>query len=323
MGAEPLSDSSSMPQASPAGRGLAAAGAFAGAAPPDFRQERRLCWKDRVLQFGPRVLVMGVVNCTPDSFYPGSRARSRDGAVEKALEMAAAGADVLDIGGESTRPGSDALDGAEEMQRVIPVIERLRALTGLPLSIDTRKAEVAAKALEAGADLVNDVSALRGDPEMAGVIARHGVPVVLMHMRGEPRTMQEAPYYRDTVGEVREELAESIGRAVAGGIGRERIILDPGIGFGKRLEDNLRLLGHLGELRALGCPLLIGLSRKSFIGRILELPVEERLIGTVVANTIAVLHGADMVRVHDVGPAVQMARLVEAVRRASAQGERS
>jgi dihydropteroate synthase len=261
---------------------------------------------------------MGVVNCTRDSFFPGSRAETRDLAVERALEMAAAGADLLDIGGESTRPGSDPVPAAVELERVLPVIESLRSRVSVPLSIDTRKAEVAERALQAGADLVNDISALRSDPELGVVVARHGVPVVLMHMRGEPRTMQQAPHYDDTIGEVLEELAEAIDRARQAGVPQEHIIIDPGIGFGKRLEDNLRLLGQLQSLRVLNCPLLVGLSRKSFIGRVLDLPVEERLVGTIVTNTIAVLNGADIVRVHDVAEAAQMVRLIEAVRSAAA-----
>ncbi|MBN1834650.1 MAG: dihydropteroate synthase [Spirochaetales bacterium] len=260
---------------------------------------------------------MGVVNCTPDSFFPGSRTEGRDAAIERGLEMVAAGADILDIGGESTRPGSDPVGPAVELERVIPVIEGLQGRVQVPLSIDTRDAAVADAALEAGAELLNDISALLGDPRMGEVAARRGVPVVLMHMRGEPKTMQEAPYYRDTIGEVQAELQAAVDRALGAGIRRERIILDPGIGFGKRLQDNLRLLGRLECLRALGCPLLVGVSRKSFIGRVLDLPVEERLIGTVAANTIAVLNGADILRVHDVAAAVQVVRMVEAVRQAS------
>jgi dihydropteroate synthase len=281
---------------------------------------RRIVWGRRSLELGPRALVMGVINCTPDSFYPGSRADSVEQAVRRAVEMAAAGADILDIGGESSRPGSEPVPEAEELERVIPVIETLRARIDVPVSIDTRRSEVAAQALDAGADLVNDISALRGDPSLAALVAERRVPVVLMHMRGEPRTMQESPYYRDTVAEILEELRAAVGRAEKAGIPRDLVIVDPGIGFGKRLEDNLRLLRHLGELRVLGCPVMIGLSRKAFIGAILDVPVEERLLGTVVANTIAVLNGADIVRVHDVPAAVAMARVIDAVRRVDSQG---
>jgi dihydropteroate synthase len=283
----------------------------------DRDEARSMGWGRRRLEFGPRPLVMGVINCTIDSFYPGSRAAELDTAVARALEMAHAGADILDIGGESTRPGSDPVPVTREIERMIPVIEEIRRRIDTPISIDTRRAAVAARALDAGADLVNDVSALRSDPSLGALVAERGVPVVLMHMRGEPRTMQDAPYYRDTLAEVAEELGEAIDRAADAGIPKERVILDPGIGFGKRLEDNLRILRGLAELRSLGCPLLIGLSRKAFIGAVLEVPVEERMLGTVVANTIAVMHGADIVRVHDVAPAVAMARMIEAVRRVS------
>jgi dihydropteroate synthase len=273
-----------------------------------------MAWSGRRLEFGPRPLVMGVINCTEDSFYPGSRAEDVDAALRRALEMAASGADILDVGGESTRPGSEPVAEELELQRVVPVIRSIRGRIEIPISVDTRRSRVAAEALGAGADLVNDVSALRSDPSLGAVVAQRGVPVVLMHMRGEPRTMQESPFYRDTLGEIRDELGEAIQRALAAGIPRERIILDPGIGFGKRLEDNLRIIAGIGTLRSLECPLLIGLSRKAFIGALLDAPVDQRLFGTVVANTIAVLSGADIVRVHDVGAAVAMARMVAAVR---------
>ena len=276
----------------------------------------RITWAGRTLEFGTRARVMGVVNCTPDSFFPGSRTATLEAAVARALEMVEAGADILDIGGESTRPGSDPVPLEQELERVIPVIEQVRRRADVLISIDTRKAAVAQRALDAGADLVNDISSLRSDPAMAPLVAERGVPAVLMHMRGEPKTMQEAPYYRDTVAEVRNELAEAVGRAEAAGIARNRLIVDPGIGFGKRLEDNLLLLRDLKALRALGCPIMIGVSRKAFIGRILELPVEDRLAGTIVANTVAVLSGADLLRVHDVPPAVQLVLLIDALRRA-------
>jgi len=275
---------------------------------------RSMVWGRRRLEIGPRPLVMGVINCTVDSFYPGSRAANLETAVRRAVEMAGSGADILDIGGESTRPGSDPVPEDLELNRVVPVIEAVRQRIDTVISVDTRRSRVAAEALNAGADLVNDVSALRSDPSLGALAAERGVPVVLMHMRGAPRTMQDSPYYRDTMGEIRDELGEAIDRALQAGILKERIILDPGIGFGKRLEDNLRILGGLGALRGFGCPLLIGLSRKAFIGAVLAEPVEERLLGTVVANTIAVLNGADIVRVHDVPPAVAMARMVGAVR---------
>ena len=257
---------------------------------------------------------MGILNVTPDSFYPGSRRPAAKAAIEAGLAMIEAGADIVDVGGESTRPGAEAVEAQVEIDRVCPVIEHLRRETTATISIDTSKARVAAAAIDAGADMVNDVTALRGDPGMLALAAQRAVPVVLMHMRGTPRTMQQAPFYADTVEEVRAELQQSMAAAVAGGIAMERIVLDPGIGFGKRPEDNLALLRGLARIRDLGPRLLIGLSRKSFLGVLTGRPVEERLAATVAANTMAVLAGADIVRVHDVREAVDMARVVDAIR---------
>jgi len=241
-----------------------------------------LAWGRRRLDFRPRPLVMGILNCTPDSFYPGSRRQGREAALAAARAMIADRADLLDVGGESTRPGSDPVPAGEEMERVVPVIEALRRETDIPLSVDTRKPEVAAAALEAGADLVNDVSAARA-PGMSALVARRGVPIVLMHMRGEPKSMQAQPRYDDTVSEVLAELAASVEAAAAAGVDRGRILGDPGIGFGKRRGDNLCLLRHLRSLRSLGCPILIGVSRKSFLGAVTRAPVEDRLAATLPA----------------------------------------
>ena len=259
-------------------------------------------------------LVMGIINCTPDSFYSGSRAPGLDEALALARRMIEEGADILDIGGESTRPGSDSVDPEEERRRAVPLIEAIRRESLIPISIDTRKASVARAAHDAGADIVNDVSGLADDPEAAGLVAERGAPVVLMHRRGDSKSMQNDPHYDDTVGEIAEELLAAVDRAVAAGIRRERIILDPGIGFGKRLCDNLLILKEIPRLRAFGFPLLIGLSRKSFIGKLLGgLPVEARLTGTIVANTYAACAGADIVRVHDVAEAVAMKRILHAI----------
>jgi dihydropteroate synthase len=258
---------------------------------------------------------MGILNCTPDSFYPGSRLVGVDQAVQRAQTMIQAGADILDVGGESTRPGSDPVEAAEEIKRVVPVIERIRERSDVLISIDTRKVEVAEKALSAGADLVNDVSALRGGRLLAECVAERDVPVILMHMRGEPKTMQENPRYGDVIAEITDELSGSINFARSCGIREDRIIIDPGIGFGKRLQDNLAILRNLRSLRALGNPLLIGLSRKSFIGMVLGKPVDQRLIGTVAANMLALMNGADILRVHDVAEAVDTVKMFEAVRR--------
>ena len=276
---------------------------------------RRLCWGNRVLDFEKRPYVMGILNCTPDSFYPGSRVPGIDLAVQKAQTMIRAGVDILDVGGESTRPGSDPVQAAEEIERVVPVIQQVRELSDVLISIDTRKVEVAERALSAGADLVNDISALRGGRPLAECIAERGVPVILMHMRGEPKTMQENPHYGDVIAEITDELAASVDFARSCGIREDRIIIDPGIGFGKRLQDNLAILRDLRSLRSLGYPIMIGLSRKSFIGTVLDKPVDQRLVGTVASHMLALMNGADILRVHDVEEAVDTVMMFEAVRR--------
>lgn len=258
---------------------------------------------------------MGILNCTPDSFYPGSRVPGIDQAVQKAQTMIRAGVDILDVGGESTRPGSDPVQAAQEIERVVPVIQQVRKLSDVLISIDTRKVEVAERALSAGADLVNDISALRGGRPLAEYIAERGVPVILMHMRGEPKTMQENPQYGDVIAEITDELAASVDFARSCGIREDRIIIDPGIGFGKRLQDNLAILRDLRSLRSLGYPIMIGLSRKSFIGMVLDKPVDQRLIGTVASHMLALMNGADILRVHDVEEAVDTVMMFEAVRR--------
>ena len=254
------------------------------------------------LDHGP--LVMGVVNVTPDSFYPLSRRRGLSEAVETALAMEAAGAAIVDLGGESTRPGSDYVSEDEELERVVPTIAEIRARSALPISVDTRKAAVARAAFDAGADIINDVSSLRHDPAMAALAAETGTAVILMHMKGAPKTMQDAPAYADCAGEVRDFLAEAASGAMAAGIDRGRILIDPGIGFGKRLEDNLDLLSRLGLVVALGYPVVVGLSRKAFIGAIVGKSVEARLASSLGAACAAWLGGALVLRVHDVGETV-------------------
>jgi dihydropteroate synthase len=281
-----------------------------------LRPERRvMAWGNRSLDFRRRIYVMGILNCTPDSFYPGSRVPEIGQALDQGWSMIDAGADILDIGGESTRPGSDPVETAQEIERVVPVIAGIRKRSDVLISIDTRKTEVAEKALDAGADLVNDISALRGNRPMAECIAARGVPVILMHMRGEPRNMQENPYYEDPIAEIIEELSASIDFALSSGIGADRIIIDPGIGFGKRCQDNLAIIRGLSSLRSLGYPVLMGLSRKSFIGTVIDKPVGQRLIGTVAANMLALMNGSDILRVHDVAEAVDTVKIFEAVRR--------
>ena len=246
-----------------------------------------------------RILVMGIVNVTPDSFHDGGRYASAEVAVSRVLQQEADGADIVDVGGESTRPGAGTLSVDAELERVLPVIEGVRRRSQVLLSVDTTKAEVAREALAAGASMVNDVSALRLDDRMGETVAAAGAFVALMHMQGRPKTMQENPTYGDVVEEVREFLLERIEAAVASGIPAERVLIDPGIGFGKQLHHNLALLRGLRRLATLGPPVLCGLSRKSFLGRILDLPSEERLEGTIAANTVAIVNGADAIRVHD------------------------
>jgi dihydropteroate synthase len=251
----------------------------------------------------PEFTVMGIVNVTPDSFSDGGLYTDVAAAIDHALELEADGAGILDIGGESTRPGADPVSPEEEMRRVVPVIEGLgeRGVRA-QISVDTSKASVAAAALDAGATLVNDVTALRGDPAMVGLVADRGVQCCLMHMLGEPRTMQDDPRYDDVVADVKAFLEERMAAAVAEGVAEERILLDPGIGFGKTAEHNLELLARIDELVALGRPVVVGTSRKSFLGRITGRTVDDRLAGTIVTNVLAYERGARVFRVHDVAP---------------------
>jgi dihydropteroate synthase len=247
--------------------------------------------------------LMGIVNVTPDSFSDGGLYLEAGEAVEHALRLEHAGASILDVGGESTRPGAQPVPAAEEERRVLPVISRLRELgVSAQISIDTSKASVARAALATGATLVNDVTALRGDPEMLEVVAASGADCCLMHMLGEPRTMQRDPHYDDVVDDIKAFLAERLATAVAGGIAEERIVLDPGIGFGKTTEHNLSLLRRLDEFLTLGRPIVIGTSRKSFLGKITARPVEDRGAATLATNVIAYERGARIFRVHDMAP---------------------
>ncbi len=260
--------------------------------------------------------LMGIVNVTPDSFSDGGLFLDAGRAIEHGRELVADGAEVLDIGGESTRPGAEPVGAEEEVARVVPVIEGLRAADPeTAISIDTSKAAVASAAIAAGAEAVNDVTALRAEPELASLCAEAGTDLVLMHMQGSPRTMQESPTYDDVVDDVKSFLAERIEFAIGEGVKRERIWVDPGIGFGKTVEHNLELLRRLGELRGLGRPILIGTSRKSFIGNLTGAPVEERIGGTVASCVLAVANGAAMVRVHDVGPVRDALAVADAILR--------
>lgn len=259
----------------------------------------------------PRVL--GILNVTPDSFSDGGYAFEAPAAIAHGRRLAEEGADGIDVGGESTRPGAEPVPADEEARRVIPVIRVLARELEIPISVDTSKASVAGKALEAGASMVNDVTALRGDPEMAAMLGDVQAAVVLMHMKGTPRDMQEAPWYDDPVAEILAFLRERIAFAVDRGIGRDRIIVDPGIGFGKRVSDNLRILRDLDRFADLGQPVMIGASRKSFIGRILGRVVDERAAGNAAVELLAAQRGAAYLRVHDVRATRDLLRMAEAV----------
>ncbi len=277
------------------------------------RKKYLLQIKNKAYQLGTRTWLMGVVNITPDSFSDGGLYFDKEKAVQRGLELAAAGADIIDIGGESSRPGSKPISKEEEMRRVLPVIASLRKKIKALISIDTTKAEVAEAALAEGADILNDISAGRFDSKMIPLAAERKVPLILMHMKGTPQTMQINPYYQNLYQEVKEFLRERIKTAESYGIPREKIIIDPGLGFGKRFEDNLGLINNLSFLEELGCPLLVGISRKSFIGQILNLPPSERLEGTIAASILSLVNGAHILRVHDVGPVRRAVIVAEAI----------
>lgn len=274
------------------------------------------------LLFGARTCIMGILNVTPDSFSDGGSFFTTDAAVAHGEKLAEDGADLIDIGGESTRPFSDAVSVEEEARRVVPVIEELSKHISIPISIDTTKASVAKQAIEAGASIINDIGALRSDNNMAAVAAKYGVPVVLMHMKGNPKTMQVAPVYDDLINEIKKFLKNAISMAEKNGISRSKIIIDPGIGFGKTVEHNLFLIKHLHEFTSLDAPILIGPSRKSFIRNILfhkpsgdikaDIPALET--GTQAAVAAAVLHGANIVRVHDVAATYKTVKIIDAIK---------
>jgi dihydropteroate synthase len=276
----------------------------------------KLSWSHFELDFGRKTHVMGILNITPDSFSDGGRHFDPAEAVDHALRMVDEGADIIDIGGESTRPGSDPVSLDEEIRRTVPVIEAIAKRVSVPISIDTYKAAVAKQALNAGAAIVNDISGLRFDPEMPKVVAAYKVPVVVMHIKGTPQNMQSNPSYTALIPEIIDYLRESILLAVRAGISEELVIIDPGIGFGKTFEHNLQILNRLSEFSVLGKPLLSGPSRKAFIGRILDgAPPSDRLEGTAAAVTASILHGAHIVRVHDVKEMARVARVADAIKR--------
>jgi dihydropteroate synthase len=285
-----------------------------------FRRRRfKLRLPSKTLSLGERTLVMGVLNVTPDSFSDGGLFLDTDAAVARALEIERAGADILDIGGESTRPGSSGVSAEEELRRILPVLEKLRGKIKIPISVDTSKSEVAEAAAAAGAEILNDVTALRNDPRIAEVARRRKLPLILMHIRGKPRTMQKGPFAKDVIRDVLKGLRHSIALARRAGVAKTQIIVDPGIGFGKNYAQNLELIRRLPELSKLGYPLLVGTSRKSFIAHILGTQSQqasegvERLWGTAATVAASILQGAHIVRVHDVAEMVQVARVTDAI----------
>ncbi len=281
-----------------------------------LRSDYKIDCRGKVLALGQRTHIMGILNVTPDSFSDGGRFATADHALAHAHEMVAAGADIIDIGGESTRPGADPVPEDEELRRIIPLIERLSDELAVPLSVDTYKSSVAVKALETGASIVNDISGLRFSPDMAKIVADAGAGLVIMHIKGTPRTMQQNPEYADVVGEITSFLEERIEVAERAGVDREKIIIDPGIGFGKNLAHNLVVLDHLDEFRGLGRPVLLGTSRKKFIGTVLGITVpEQRILGTAATVALGIVRGASIVRVHDVTQAAQVARMTDAILR--------
>ena len=277
-----------------------------------MRKELDLHVKGRNYRFD-RAWLMGIVNVTPDSFYDGGAFLDPERAIEYGLQLAEDGADIIDIGGESTRPGSDSVTVEEESRRVVPVVAGLRAKTKTLISVDTMKPDVAAAALDAGADIINDISSFRLDPRILDLAARKEAGFILMHMQGTPKTMQTHPHYEDVVGEIRSFLSQKIEVAGAYGLHREHLIIDPGIGFGKRLEDNLALLNGLEAFFELDRPILVGVSRKSFIGKILNAPPEDRLEGTIAASVVSLVRGAHILRVHDVRAVKRAVLVAEAI----------
>ncbi len=275
----------------------------------------RLAWKDFLLDFSNKTYIMGILNVTQDSFSDGGLYFDKSAAIKKAIQMVEEGADIIDIGGESTRPGAEPVTVEEELRRTIPVIEVLAKEINVPISIDTYKAEVAKKALEAGASIVNDISGLRFDPEMAKVVSEYKVPVVIMHIKGRPKDMQQNPVYEALIPEIMDYLREGIRLAKESGVSEDKIIIDPGIGFGKTFNQNLEIINNLREFTLLEKPILIGLSRKAFIGKILgEAHPADRLEGTAAAVAISIMNGANIIRVHDIKEMVRVARVADAIK---------
>jgi len=287
--------------------------------PPQVKKPNALKWLDYNLNLDSKTFIMGILNVTPDSFSDGGLHFRIDDAVEHGLRMANEGADIIDVGGESTRPFSDPLPLEEELRRVIPVIKTLSQEIGIPISIDTCKSEVARQALEAGAKMVNDISAMRFDPAIGSLVADAGVPIVLMHMKGTPKNMQINPTYKDLFGEVIGFLSKAMEQAIRIGIRRDLVIIDPGIGFGKSFDDNLKIINGLHRFSSLGQPILVGTSNKSFIGHVLDLPVESRETGTMATIAAAAMNGASIVRAHNVRAAKETVTIIDAIKSGSSK----
>jgi dihydropteroate synthase len=278
------------------------------------RKKYSLNWGENSLQLNNRTLIMGVLNVTPDSFSDGGLYFNKDAAIERGLALEHGGADIIDIGGESTRPYSEEVSLEDELARVIPVIDALKDRLKIPISIDTCKAEVAKQALKAGASMINDISALRFDPAMVSVAAEAGVPLILMHMKGTPGDMQDNPVYNDLISEIFDFLNNAIGMAEKAGIKKDMIILDPGIGFGKSFDHNLTIIRDLARFKELDRPIILGTSRKAFIGQILGRNPEERDVGTMATLSAGILNGAHIVRVHNVKMAFETVRVIDSIR---------
>jgi len=276
----------------------------------------KLVWGNFTLDFSQKTCIMGILNITPDSFSDGGRFFDPASAIDRGIQMAEEGADVVDIGGESTRPGSEPLSVKEELRRTIPVIETLSREIDIPLSIDTYKSEVAKRALDAGASMVNDISGLRYDHAMPEVVAEYKVPVAIMHMKGTPKDMQKNPVYEALIPEIMDYLRGGIRLAMESGVSEDKVIIDPGIGFGKTFEHNLEIIHRLEEFTLLEKPILIGPSRKAFIGKVLgDLPPEDRFEGTAAVIAVSIMNGANIVRVHDVSEMSRVAKLADAIKR--------
>jgi dihydropteroate synthase len=275
----------------------------------------KLTWRNYSFDFSKKTYIMGVLNVTPDSFSDGGLYLNIPTAIEKAHRIAEEGADIIDIGGESTRPGSEQITTEEELKRIIPVIEALAGEISIPISIDTYKSEIARRALDAGASIVNDISGLRFDPKMPEVVSQNNVPVVIMHIKGTPRDMQQNPQYEALIPEIMDYLRTGITIARKAGIPDDKIVIDPGIGFGKTYEDNLKIIHDLHEFSFFRKPILIGPSRKAFLGKILgDVPVTDRLEGTAAAVSVSIMNGANIIRVHDVKEMVKVAKVADAIK---------